>query len=82
MGVNKSLVKWFKKLLTRWWFAEKEHRDYILCKEVYHCCPADLDNIEESTLNLHFTFYNTEKEVEFINSKRAEQSSNLQHNKK
>ena len=51
----------------------KEHRDYILIKELYHCKPSDLDNEDESILNLHFQMIQEERKWEHIQQKRAEQ---------
>ena len=50
-----------------------EHRDYILMKEVYHCSPKELEKVPERELNLHFAFLMSEREHEYIESKRAEQ---------
>jgi len=51
----------------------KEYRDYILIKDVYHCSPAELDNVEERVLDLHYNFLMEERKHEYIESKRAEQ---------
>ena len=55
----------------------KYHRDYILCKEVYHCSPIDLDDIEEWRLELDFDFLMAERHHEYIEHKRAEQKAKL-----
>jgi len=49
----------------------------LLCKEVYHCSPDNLDNVEEKTLDLHFDFYQAEKKEEWLESQRLNQRNNL-----
>ena len=78
---HQELLKKFKKVIRSWWTIDKEHRDYILCKEVYHCTPKQIDEVEEVVLQLHFDFYNSEKREEYLNTKRAEQKSNLPRKK-
>lgn len=53
----------------------QEHRDYVLMKEVYHCSPKELERVPEWELNLHFAFLMSEREHEYIESKRAEQKA-------
>ena len=53
----------------------QEHRDYVLMKEIYHCSPIELEKVPERQLNLHFAFLMSEREHEFIESKRAEQKN-------
>lgn len=76
---HQSLLKKYQSLLKSWGILDKEHRDYILCKEIYHCTPEQLDNVDEYTLQLHFAFYNAEKKEEDLQRKRAEQKSSLSH---
>ena len=61
------------KLLRTWKNVSKEHRDYILMKDLYHCSPEELDHVDENILNLHFAFLMAEREHEFIEYKRNEQ---------
>lgn len=55
----------------------KEHRDYVLIKELYHCTPKELDEQDESVLQLHFTMLQKEREHEYIEQKRAEQRAKM-----
>ena len=73
-------MKQFEKTLRTWKNLSKEHRDYILCKEVYHCSPADLDDVDENILNLHFMFLNAEREHDYIEQQRAVQKTKFKNN--
>jgi hypothetical protein len=55
----------------------KEHRDYVLIKELYHCSPSELDKQDEFILDLHFKMLQKEREHEYIEQKRAEQKAKL-----
>jgi hypothetical protein len=55
----------------------KEHRDFVLIKELYHCTPKELDEQDESVLQLHFTMLQKEREHEYIEQKRAEQKAKM-----
>lgn len=55
----------------------KYHRDYVLMKEVYHCSPAELDNVEEWRLNLDYDFLMAERHHELIERKREEQKAKV-----
>lgn len=57
----------------------KEHRDYVLIKELYHCTPKELDEQDESVLQLHFTMLQKEREHEYIEQKRAEQRAKMKN---
>ena len=57
----------------------KEHRDYVLIKELYHCTPKELDEQDESVLQLHFTMLQKEREHEYIEQKRAEQKAKMKN---
>lgn len=57
----------------------KEHRDYVLMKELYHCTPKELDEQDESVLQLHFTMLQKEREHEYIEQKRAEQRAKMKN---
>lgn len=57
----------------------KEHRDYLLIKELYHCSPKELDDVDDSLLDLHFSFLMAEREHEFIESKRNEQRAKVKN---
>lgn len=53
----------------------KEHRDYILMKEIYHCTPQEIEMQDENMLNLHYAFLMEERQHEIIEQKRAEQKA-------
>lgn len=55
----------------------KEHRDYVLIKELYHCSPSELDKQDEFILDLHFKMLQKEREHEYIEQKRAEQKAKM-----
>lgn len=55
----------------------KEHRDFVLIKELYHCTPKELDEQDESVLQLHFKMLQEEKKNEYIEQKRAEQKAKM-----
>lgn len=55
----------------------KEHRDFVLIKELYHCTPKELDEQDESVLQLQFTMLQKEREHEYIEQKRAEQKAKM-----
>lgn len=57
----------------------KEHRDYVLIKELYHCTPKELDEQDESVLQLQFTMLQKEREHEYIEQKRAEQKAKMKN---
>ena len=65
----------FEKTLKTKRNISKEHGDYILIKELYHCSPKDLDECDENILNLHYSMLMKEREREFIEMKRQEQKS-------
>lgn len=46
-------------------------------KEVYHCSPFELDEVEEWRLNLDYEFLMAERHHEMIEQKRAEQKAKL-----
>ena len=56
----------------------KEHRDYVLIKELYHCTPSELDEQDETVLQLHFKMLQEEKRHEYIEQKRTEQKTKMQ----
>lgn len=76
---NEELIKQFEKTLRTWKWVSKEHRDYILCKEVYHCSPAELDEVDENILDLHFAFLMTEREHDYIEQQRAKQKAKVKN---
>jgi hypothetical protein len=55
----------------------KEHRDFVLIKELYHCTQKELDEQDESVLQLHFNMLQEEKKYEYIEQKRAEQKAKM-----
>lgn len=38
-----------------------EYIDYVLCHEVYHCTPDQLDRIPAATVQLHLAFWTDEQ---------------------
>ena len=60
----------------------KEHRDYILIKELYHCKPSDLDNEDENMLQLHFAMMQEERKWEHIQNEREKQKARVLSHKK
>ena len=54
----------------------KEHRDFILIKELYHCSPWELDNVEENILDLHYEMLMKERERQHIEMEREKQRQN------
>ena len=63
--------------MKNWKNITKEHRDYILIKELYHCTPTEIELQEERKLQLHFEMLQKEREHEFIEQKRAEQKAKM-----
>ena len=55
----------------------KEHRDFVLIKELYHCTQKELDEQDESVLQLHFRMLQEEKKNEYLEQKRAEQKAKM-----
>lgn len=55
----------------------KEHRDYVLIKELYHCSPKELDEQSEFILDLHFKMLQEERKNDYIEQKRAEQKAKM-----
>lgn len=55
----------------------KEHRDFILIKELYHCTPSELDEQEERVLAFHFQCLMQERKYENIESKKSEQATEV-----
>nr|DAS81085.1 MAG TPA: hypothetical protein [Bacteriophage sp.] len=51
----------------------KEHRDYILIKELYHCTPKELEEVDEHILQLHYSMLMIERQEEYLENKRNEQ---------
>jgi len=51
--------------------------DYLLIKELYHCTPEELDRQDYTRLKLHFDIIMLERKKEYLDSKRAEQKSNI-----
>ena len=79
---NNAILEQFAKTLRSWKWLSKEHRDYILIKELYHCKPSDLDNESEHVLNLHFAMIQEERKREHIQSEREKQKSKVSSHKK
>ena len=55
----------------------KEHRDFVLIKELYHCTQKELDEQDEAVLQLHFRMLQEEKKNEYLEQKRAEQKAKM-----
>lgn len=80
MGVtNTDIITQFIRTLRTGHSVSKEHRDYILIKELYHCTPSELDKQNEHTLQLHYTMLMEERKWEAIEHKRAEQRAKNSH---
>lgn len=80
MGVSyENIINQFCRTLRTWKDITKEHRDYILMKEIYHCSPSELDKQDENILNLHYTMLMKEREREKIENERAKQKANISH---
>lgn len=79
---SKEILEQFAKTLRSWKWLSKEHRDYILIKELYHCKPSDLDNESEHVLNLHFAMIQEERKREHIQAEREKQKSKVSSHKK
>ncbi len=78
MGVNNEIIKKFTHSIRSWGEITKEHRDYILIKELYHCSPLELDNVEERVLDLHYSMLMEERKREHIQNERAKQRAQQQ----
>ena len=77
MGVNKEeIIKKYCKALRSGGIITKEHRDFILIKELYHCSPWELDNVEENILDLHYEMLMKERERQHIEMEREKQRQN------
>lgn len=80
MGVNTNdIINQFIRTLKTWNHISKEHRDYVLIKELYHCTPSELDKQDEHRLQLHYTMLMEERKWEFIENERAKQRSKNSH---
>ena len=75
---SEEIINQFIKTLKSWRWMTKEHRDYVLIKELYHCTPSDLDEQDETVLQLHFKMLQEERKHEFVEQKRAEQKAKMQ----
>ena len=62
-------------------WVSKEHRDYVLIKDLYHCSPTELDNQDENILNLHYDMMMQERQHEHIESERQKQRVNSSRKK-
>jgi len=54
-------------------WVSKEHRDYVLIKDLYHCSPTELDNQDDNILNLHYDMMMQERQHEHIEHEREKQ---------
>lgn len=82
MGVSiTNIINQFCRTLRTWKNISKEHRDYILMKEIYHCSPSELDKQDENILNLHYTMLMKEREREHIENERAKQKAKHSNSK-
>lgn len=76
--MNKEfIINQFIKTLKNWKHMTKQHRDFVLMKEIYHCTPTELDEQEERVLQLHFEMLQEERKNEYIEQKRAEQRAKM-----
>lgn len=55
----------------------KEHRDFVLIKELYHCTMSELEKQDEWVLQMHFKMLQEERKHEYIEQKRAEQKAKM-----
>ena len=42
---------------------DEDLKEYILCKNIYHCTPKELDEQEANKLDLHYSIYTIEQEA-------------------
>lgn len=63
--------------MRTWKNITKEHRDYILIKELYHCSPSELEKEEEAVLDLHFRMIQEERKREYIQQQREQQKAKM-----
>lgn len=54
----------------------KEHRDFILIRDLYHCSPSELEQQEEAILDLHYKML-----IEEWYAQKREEKLNNQKNK-
>ncbi len=52
-----------------------EYIDFLLCTEIYHCTPSELDAQDHETVQMHIAFINMKREKERIDQKRQEQAA-------
>ena len=57
--------------------APLEYADYVLIRDLYHCTPLELEEQDQSTLDLHREFMRQEAKWKKIESKRSEQEAKL-----
>ena len=80
MGANnEEIINKFIKTLRTGHNVTKDHRDYILIKELYHCTPSELDKQNEHTLQLHYNMLMEERKWEHIENERAKQRAKNSH---
>lgn len=70
---DSSIIRNIKSNIRSWGLINIDYRNYLLCKEVFHCLPYELENETEYNLNLYFTIWNLEKKEEYLKEKRANQ---------
>ena len=68
--------------MRTWKWVSKDHRDYILMKEVYHCTPTELYKQDENVLNMNYTMLMKEREREKIQAEREKQKARVNSNHK
>lgn len=82
MGVSTTnIINQFCRTLRTWKYLSKDHRDYILMKEVYHCTPSELYKQDENVLNMNYQMLMKEREREKIENERAKQRSKNSNHK-
>lgn len=77
-----EILEQFRKTLKTKHNVSKEHRDFILMKEIYHCTPSELEKQDEHVLSMHYAMIMIEREEEFIEMKRKEQKAKVSNSKK
>ena len=75
------MLNQFRKTLRTNSGVSKEHRDFVLIKDLYHCSPSELDRQDENILNLHYDMMMAERQHEAIEAKRQEQRSSATNKK-
>lgn len=49
--------------------------EYILCKEVWHCTPLELNEQDAAKVDLHIAFWNAEQRLKQVNADAQKNAS-------